>query len=390
MQATLSTPQQLFSRLATNVLAVDRFTYPGGQFSGTNSWAPGGYGFFIPRDTAMAIRYAPDLFSAADIQNICNQTASLQGLSNASVGTFIQSNDGSVHAGTPFQIDHSMEFVDIIYSHYKKTGSATAFAQYQGQISNTLTYPFITNHLVFVKTNNPAQVGFGFEDNERMCGYNLMCSVEWYRTMQQMGEMLASLGRNSDATYYSNEMVAIRTNLQTYLWDSTTNLFFAGTISNSIQHSVPGTAYAIVTGAAPPAVAALATAKLQQMLPWNSDGLAGRGAFWRGESRNMIEGEFWSTFSPGPVVRGDYQNGGYWGLYTLWVARAVQTISQSDSDALMQSLAWSYYNTPASVAPYEYEFDPTKIQGNRRGAGTFYLANSLGALGYYKTTDTNR
>jgi hypothetical protein len=373
--------QTYLETVAAQSVASNTFTFSGGPFGGRASWSPsadGSYNEMVPRDAIIAVRYYPAGFSTTDLTNLAGQVAFLQGKHDAGVSVAITISGSCVTNGQS-NVDHSDEFVDLLYTCYKRMGDASIFSRYYANATNTLAYQFTTNGLIFLRPDQASRAGFGFEDSEAVYGYNAMCSLYRYRSCQQMGEMLTALGQTAEAQTYSNQMAAIRSSLMTNLWDGSRHLFRAGTISNATQHSIMASAYAVVIGAVSNDTALVIATRLKDMLVGGSEALAGRGGFLAGQARSMPEDEFWTVTEAEP---GDYQNGGYWALGTAWCARAIALVDAAAASQLMADLGRRYYNLSLAELPYEWENPQTHSPA--RGA-LRYLASGTAPLGFYST-----
>lgn len=374
--------------IATNMVAACRFQYTGGQFPGTNFFAPsadGTYDLMVVRDAAMGIRGALDIIPAQDIRDIVIQSAYLQGKHDDGLAIGITRAGALINTNLPSQVDHSFEFIDLIYSDFLKTGTADAFTAYSLQASNAFNYQTVSNHLVYLwPAASSNHVGWGFEDSEAMRGYNLTCSLYRYRSCQQLAEMLTFLGRSTDAAFYTAELPLIRSNLETYLYDPSLHLFYEASVaSNNTQHAVMGSAYAVVIGAGRSALLDDISTQLYNMLPGGSEDIAGRGAFVGAQVRHMPKNEQWANFISTLYPIGAYQNGGYWAIGTAWCAKAIARLNPAAGDALMEDLAKRFYNTKQSLVPYEYESPP-----NFTGAAKYFASGCLPRQ--YYSTNFNR
>jgi hypothetical protein len=365
----------ILNRIASNTVAACAFIYANGDFIGTNSWRPsagGEYEEFCVRDTVMAMRSAPWLFTDADVQNICNQTASLYTPDHDILVAMSTWGDAfHVHP----QVDHSFEFIDILYEHYRRTGRPTAFTQYLEPATNTFAYQQVSNHLVFLDPPDN-KIGFGFEDSIQIYGYSLTCSLYRYRACQEMAQMFSSLGRPAEALYYTNELPLIRTNLEAHLYDPARRLFYAASLADSVMpiyyHELFGSAYAVVLGAARPAVLDAVAAQLADVLD--------TGAYKNGAIRHLPVDEDWSDRVISVVYQGTYQNGGYWPEFTAWCAQAIRRVNPPKADRLMGALALRYAGldaTTSEAVPYEAENAPDYF-GARQ-----YLASACLPLQYW-------
>jgi hypothetical protein len=378
-----------FTIIASNTLAANLTTFSGGTFNHYPALATGNaYTAMYVRDTAMAIRGATDLVSVSLLSNICVTLKSLQPNRNGmDVGwdSFIDFTSSLGFGG--FQRSESdlcYEYVDLTYSYYQKTTNLWAFTNAFSAITNALSFYQISNHLAYTYLRSPItnQTGWGFEDSVLEYGYILMPSVLRYRAYSQIGEMMNAWGK--DGSSYTNELPFITTNLQTYLWDGNVGLFKTCTIpATNACHNIPGSAYAVVVGC----VQSNVSYQISQCL---LDLYADR-EFRHGMTRHLKMPEYFGAgttnaqpFSAGLSPNDTYQSGGYWPLFTPWVARAMANLVPEAGDRFMQELA----RRETLMGPLEDESPLTWAGTSATVGSASYLASACCPRSYW--TCTNR
>lgn len=329
--------------------------------AGTYLWAPSAgspYSFnSYVRDTAMMMRSLPGKFLAQDVLNQIILAAAIQNGGTGAIPDGVTQNQVAITNTYPTSTDNCFEFIDLIYTHYKKTGITSAYTTYLANITLALSYPTITNHLVFITQNatlNSQQGDWGFQDQIASSGYSAMLSIERYRAYTQLSEMALAAGDSTGSTTYSTEAGLIKTNLQTQLWDATRGLFRNASIDDT-AHSVVASAYAVVTGACTDAVSNIISQKLLDMRIGQVD--AADCPYQQGYVRHLPLTETWDRLRVAQTV-GTYQNGGYWSTFTGWVAIAMARL---DSVAAVTLLNDFYTSTPGVAGNRPYEAINTTI-----------------------------
>lgn len=382
---------QYLVALGDRTVALTKFTFTAGALSGKTGYAPGaGYAASeYMRDFAMTVRSRPELFPPAEILDHIALFYAARG-GAGQIWDSVDINGAAQTAGgftpgsgePPAAIDNQYEWIDLIYSHYLKTGTTTAYHIYAANsgIANALAYPTISNNLVNIASNSNhllVQIGFGFQDQVVSTGYELMTSVMRYRALNQLSLMAAADGDSTTAATYASSAAAVQSNLRTQLWDSSANLFKNASGTNT-QHSVPGSAYAVVINNIFPGLllsgdVTSITTKLRAGLRGNADDLAGKGFVGAGsdagEIRHLPLNENWTSvdrFGSAPGA-GTYQNGAYWATFTGWVAQALNIGGYAhDGDMLLSSLITKMRADPITSAPIEASNSAASYNGSAR------------------------
>lgn len=333
--------------LSETVLEAAKFTFSGGPISGEHGWLPGGYGNQYTRDLAMMMRSIPDYFSADDMLNALALLSDTQGEGG---GTYRISEAHSQAGVTIFAgnalLDNCFEFVDIAYSHFLKTETTAAFTAFKTELDRALNEPGVSNHLVEV---TPSMKGYGFQDQVASEGQCLMTSVLRYRAFAQMSEM-AQAAEVTDT--YAAELPLIRAALISDLWDEEEGLFRNASEVN-LEHSIPGSMYAVITGACVGEVAETIKGKIIEL----KDGI-----FERGQVRHMPGGVYWTAVTEGQNSPDTFQNGAFWATYSGYAMAILREVSTETYAPFMADLlAWLKLQNEA-LRPNECTFLATGYQ----------------------------
>ncbi len=339
-------------------------TITGGSFAGKQAVTPSGDGFYGPnavvRDWTMQVRGCPDLFTDLQIADFCDIIASIsasdgtnEGINSA--GSEIAWGGGGGGERSTIPIDNQFEFVDMVYSHFLKTGSAMKYAALESTILaayNATTHHAIENHLVYIDPSvfTGHVVEWGFWDSWDIRGYASMTSVMRYRATVQIAEMLTSLGRTAEAADYTEEAFAIKSAIGTYLFDAASGMLKFGTEGANTQKSPIASAYAVVCGSVNESIADAISTALYHRLPGGP--LVADGCFLNGQVRDTCFSDH-DLAGGGPSMDGSYQAGGYWAVATGWASQAIKRLFPSAASALMDAWA-SETLRQGTDAPYEY------------------------------------
>jgi len=390
-----SDPHSYLLGLAQSVLPSCSFVVSSGEFSGTTLWMPGGDGYYGPnmviRDQAMMMRGAPHLFTAQQMAGVVDVIASC---ANRGHGDHIvegMSQGGTYHdygwfsAGSgKIVVDESFEFIDTVYTHFKKTGSASKYSQHEATILAALNAQAVDDHCVYLSNAESDRVGFGFVDSITIRGYHLYCSLQRIRSMRQIVEMLGALSRTQDAdgttvSSYNAEIAASRDAIVSTLWNPSRGLFKFGTLANTAQHDVPGSALFVVLFQDDQSVSGVCEAvsdALFNMLPGGTN--ATNGCFLSGQVRNFpLDDPYFTVFRTG-IPQGAYQNGGYWGTHTAHAATAIDFAHPSHGMTLLNAWVNKCKQVGATA--------PAEAEGGSWSYSYLYGANAALPLLYWDST----
>ncbi len=346
-----------FLTVTSNLLATNAFVFRGGTLDGLTGYYPGrDYHFEYLRDFLFAVRAAPAFFTTRELRQRMEWYAS------HSVTNAIPDAIGSSPRVGP-AYDSQYDFVDLVYQHYRKSGSARGFVAFQAVITNALKTVCIKDHLVWL-TNG--MIGWGFQDAMKKHGYETMSSVLRYRACQQLSEMAAAAEQSGESAAWQAELPLIRESLRSNLWDASTGLYY--NTSGTNLHSVPASAYAVVMGACDEPTSLAISRKLADGLPGGLDALAGKGFSDYGAIKMFPRNE---------VPAGTYQWGGYWPAFAGWVAAAVELTDPEKASQLLNSLASSIPFPGTTLCAFEWFNSAVKA-----GAENWYLASAAGPALY--------
>jgi len=386
------TAAKVFATLAAAYTASCSFT-PTGTFSGYTAFYPDTGGVSYPimdiRDTAAAIRYAPANFTATQIANIIamygqSQVVSIAGGAGAGIPECINTNStfGVVADHAPDSthvpdLDGVYDWVDLMYSHYLKTGSATQYATYATSVSAALASNTIDNHLVYINPSVEGPPGWGFQDSIDIRGHDLFTSVERYRAYKQIAAMVAA--NSGDPSSWNAELPNITSALDTYLFNSGSGLFLTcdtSTQSNNVPN-IPGSCYAVYIGAASTTSSAAIVAACHNGYTGNAGDLAGHGFVYGGQVRHMPRGTYFTTFRSSTPTD-TYQNGGYWMFFAPWYAYCLAKNDVTEAEEFLNEAANFSLAKPSVGATESYG-----PQANSYLGANQYLDSACAPLGYY-------
>jgi hypothetical protein len=333
------------------------------------------YGSYT-RDLAMMIHGRPERFSAQQILNAITLIGVATGTSGV-VPEFISLNgNGGFESGFPGTTDNGFEWIDMVYSHFLKTGYPTAYVTFSGTITKVLGYAAAStsNNLIYITpslSNSNTQEGWGFQDQEISTGYEAVCSEEMYRSYSELAVMDAAASGTMSASYAATAS-AIQASLITYLWDGANGLMMNSTVDNSVDSPV-ATAFGIycgaITGTAATAASVTLNAELTATNSWNQGGYCS----------HLLKNAYpWSRFR-NAVTLGTYQNGGYWSTFTGWFANALALTNTTNAISLVQQYASSTYGTPL-LRPFE-----SITSGSVGNTSGVYGAAATGPYEYFRT-----
>ncbi len=386
------TASKTFTKLAAAYTTSCAFTCTG-TFSGQTGYYPdtGGvtYAIMDIRDTAAAFRYGPANFTATTMSNVIAMYGAAQVAQHAASGgygvpelVFPDSHFGvyggtTVGAGTTPNLDGIYDWIDMIYSHYLKTGSATLYTTYTTSISNGLASNTIDSHLVKIATGSMGPPAWGFQDSEDIRGHDLFTSVERYRAYQEIATMVAA--NSGDPSTWNAELPLITAALDANLFDGASGLFLTcdtSTQSNNMPN-IPGSCYAVYIGAASTTSSAAIVAACHNGYTGNAGDLAGHGFTFGGQVRHMPRGTYFTTFRSSPTAD-TYQDGGYWMFFSGWYAYCLAKNDVTEAEEFLNEAANFSLAVPAVGATESYG-----PQANSYLGANQYLDSVFGPLGYY-------
>jgi hypothetical protein len=336
--------------LAASVIAANAVPWTFGTLEGSG-YAPGGYAAIYPDDMASQVRCGANIATHADIEATVAVFLSVQSSGDIPEALYA---DGSSTLNYNYAAP-CWNLIDIVYSDFKATGNANIWVANRAGLIAALEFPAVSNHLA---CSVPPNRSWGFE--AATTGYSLMGSLLRFRAYRQAAEMDALSEASRSGEFYG-EASAIKSALQTHLWDAESG-FFLRCSGESIRHAA-GTAYAIVLGACSGTVATAARAALV--------------ANW---SNIVLYGHVRQYPFPDAIPAGDYGSvgGAWWGCFAGWIAIA---LGEPYASLILGDYA-DYYRANPSGAPNEYINDA----GVASGAAGYGASAANAAQIYYGVT----
>jgi len=194
---------------------------------------------------------------------------------------------------------------------------------------------------------------YGFTDGVRKTGCCLFSSLLTWEAGRRLAEMLEVGGRHGRAKAVRDRTELIAHSVNDVFWDDAVGLYRAASV-RCREHDVWGSAFAVWLGVAPSARAD----RISRVLKENYAGLVQKG-----QVRHLLPGVYWEHAPD--VARDTYQNGGYWGTPTGWVAWTLARIDRPLADRLLADLVDDYEKNGAC----EWHF------GDKRVCNGGYPAN---------------
>lgn len=345
--------------LADTTIDGSEFTFTGGVIDGQKGWYPNvaWYPAMYCRDFAMTVRGRPSKFTAQDLMNALALFVSQQRVDGAFPdGIYPDGVSLAGGGGRYFGYDNSFEFVDIAYQHFLKTGTTLAMSTYLDEITATLGFATLDNHLVVLAEG---EIGFGFQDSVLSVGQELGTSCLRYRAYSQLATMAAAGGLPD---VYSAELPLISAGLED-LWDGAAGLYRNASVQN-MQHSIPGNAMAVAFGAAPSARADTIAQFFFDARP-GYPGHAANTIYQNGMIRHLpLSDGYWEVTDGIPPDQ--YQNGPYWGTFTGWAAMTLARASKWQADMLVNEVVNYYKSLDPGVCPLEFYLVENEAAGAPR------------------------
>lgn len=246
----------LISDTITNILKTTLAVNLGTQTGGVSAWAAApGYGQPYAADDWLAMSNAPSQFTAAQILAFSQKyTAAPNGsgdlpisVSYGGTASYFSGCDNVQWHATG---DGTFVIPMLYYQNYQSTGSITAFNSASAAMKTALlNIPLDgTTGLVSVPDGTP-WVTWGFQDNVKKTGLDLMGSLLYWKSATVMAAMYTAAGDSTNATLFSGKASAIAASLGASgpLWDSTDGMYYAATVKNN-QIDVIGSAFAVYLG----------------------------------------------------------------------------------------------------------------------------------------------
>jgi len=171
---------------------------------------------------------------------------------------------------------------------------------------------------------------YGFTDTVRKQGYCFFESLLEIQAQRQLAEMLEAAGRSAEAQTSRQRAESLGTLVNSTFWDESVGLYRAATVCCR-EHDVWGSAFAVWLGVAGDARADRVSAYFRDHYD---------EVIQNGQVRHLPGGTYWER----SVSQNRYQNGGFWGTPSGWVAFALERTSSDLVDRLYCDLV-AYYRT---------------------------------------------
>ena len=151
---------------------------------------------------------------------------------------------------------------------------------------------------------------YGFTDVVRKQGDVLFGSLLYCEAAIRLAEMFNAAGHPAEAEKWRRTAQTVKDGINKTLWDEKTDLYLAAS-HTCRQADVWGSAFAIWIGVAD----AMRADRISRTLVGHYDGIVQNG-----QVRHLLPGDYWQLAD---APRDTYQNGGFWGTASGWVANAI-------------------------------------------------------------------
>lgn len=359
---------------ATNLWRAKR-AFICGQFMGQTFYSPGGsYNPEYLRDFGMAVGAFPDYFHANEVSNTCVRFMESVAANAIPDGLY---NDST--AIPSYDFDGPFIMADLMYQHWKKTGSYTLITNYQATLSNCFAAIPLSNHCVYITAANH---GWGFHDGLSSVGMEAACTVMRYRALRERGEMLAAAGQLINASNDFFEAAVTLTNIETQLLDSSIGLLRTasagvnGIVAVNTNHDVPASAMAVCFGAVRTGISDQIVEALIARLPggslWPVQAITYQGAVLLCPSNSI-------PFSATHDAAGIGDNGAAWPAFSGWLAAAVARHDANKALQLISELEARYIADGSANWAQEW------YSGSGSVGGGYYAASAANPLEFFKS-----
>lgn len=365
-KASSNTVYDLIKIQCDATLATNLVTFP----DTTVGWSasPAYVDVFIA-DVWLAMTNYPAAFTNAQVQNIYKKfLAGVDGSGNFPISLYTNGTAHLYYAGTDTL--HNRTTGDPIWcipllalDYYNRTGSTTGLAS-DLALMDTAMQSVPRNgstHLVSAGTNSGTYwVTWGFNDNVKKGGDDLMASLFYWRAAKAMSTLYTAVGNSTKATAYTADAALIAANIDT-LKDSGTGMYYAASVTNH-QLDIPSSAIAVYLGLAS------SPSSISSYLVTNVNSVFNSSGFNRNSPTD------WSVewISPPSV----YDNG-YWSWASAWV---LYTVAQTNPDLAIR-LASRQANSAGILNEYHSGDSFSGVSNN--------LESPMGALNYLNSLSSS-
>jgi hypothetical protein len=338
--ATLAQSITWLEKEADRIIVASRRT----MNDGTYAFPPQvgiGYEAFWLRDYAYTLEGSVDSYSDKELADACRLFVRSLRSDGAGVdcvkfdGTPIYKPGDGTMGNNPVA-DGSQFTVAVAWHTYQKTKDVRLLREVIEALVMTMNaVPRNPNtHLVHIKPGDEwDRCPYGFTDTIRKQGDELFCSLLYVHASRQLSDLLAVLGRTSDAEQWKTESELVAARIREVFWDPTTGLFRAATV-RCREHDIWGSAFAVYLGVADgeqsKSVAAYFKEHYKQIVQ-------------NGQIRHLPGGVYWEQGCP----RDTYQNGGFWATPTGWFVYAIDLVDPALADQTVLDMVSAFQKTGA-------------------------------------------
>lgn len=371
VRATIqSIPQSLRERLeslADAVLTSNRLIYTS-PYSGICYGAGGGYNALGPYtdfqgNTALC---RPQAFSNSGLLNVISVLADTQ--EDGKIADYMALN-GTVGRNNMFSTWFT--WVDMIYSHFLRTGTTAAYNTYKDNIDELmLAVDALCDEAGLFYSEDGYIHGWDWNDSAPTTGYDLGGNLHIYRGLKQLSTMALAAG---DTNIYGPRVAPLGAAIQSTFWDAGRGLYRNSTGQNN-SHQVPLTAFAVLLGLGSDESRDLAIDALRAGclggIHYNDDNHEKNGAIRYTPATEPYEVEL-----VGP--EDGYIKNGYWTVFSGWVAKAIFIKYPNVAHELMQRAATLLDDNVNKCFEWFYE------TGEGAGSADNDTASIVNCLVYY-------
>lgn len=323
------------------------------------------YPIFVLRDYAYMLEGASkSSFTTTELQNSC------QTFVNA-----IRSSDGAAvdciaFNGTPYYrngydtmgdnpvADGSPFMIHMAYLTHQRLNDTAFLKKVIDPLITTMNAaPRDSNGLIYIDPSKGwDRVCYGFTDCIKKSGDELFCSLLDYRASNELATMLNAVGRTTEATAWRTTAETKARAIRETFWDSSTGLFNAATVRCK-QPDIWGSAFAVQLGVAG---SVQSTTVAQYLKDHYSE------VVQDGQIRHLPGGTYWETTTGGGGGQDHYQDGGYWGTATGFVASALDKVDSTLAKKTVLDMVANY----RAKGVYEW------VNSNNGGTGAVNYVDS--------------
>lgn len=286
---------------------------------GTVIFTPDGsghYGALWTRDFCYMVEGAGDLLPPAQVEAAIRYL--LGGLrQDGTAPDRVQADGLAVYSAGPANrplgappTDNSQFLVKLVWNYWKLTGRAELAREALPKLIRAMEAVPRRNGLVWIDPGVPRSP-YGFTDTVAKTGFELFSTLLDWEASRNLAELCEKFGERACRRRFERRAAEIERRLGVF-WSAEKGALLAATV-DCRQADVWGNAYAIYIGIP-------LGGRRREVL----DFLERRyeSYAWRGQIRHLPAGEYWQRLLM-KVNPDTYQNGGYWGTASGWVAYAL-------------------------------------------------------------------